>query len=342
MRAQRPQGAASNPRGHRFGAGVVRVLSVTAVAATACAMMAGAASAASAAPDAPTATTTAITNAVPGVIKVGASFTFDITVTPAAAAGTVTVAGGAGDPTCTATVTAGAATCTVTPPEYGVIDYTATFTPSSATYSGSTSTPPFPLEVQNVTTTTVGPAAGKAGPVTLSAAVYAMGADITDGMGSLTFYNGTKVIKGCAAVLLKTFTKAGDNVGTCPTTLGAGTYTINVQYSGDEVNVASTGTGTLRLTRRASTTRAAASPNPALVHKSVRLSATVKGLGGTARGTVTFTWRGKVICRRSLSGGSMHCSVKFAKAGTYLLTATYAGNSIYKASARQIRVRIKK
>jgi hypothetical protein len=46
MRAHRPQGAASNPRGHRFGAGVVRVLSVTAVAATACAMMAGAASAA--------------------------------------------------------------------------------------------------------------------------------------------------------------------------------------------------------------------------------------------------------------------------------------------------------
>ena len=107
MRSNRPQGAASHPRGHRVRAGAVRVLSVTAVAATACAMMAGAASAASAAPAAATPTTTTITNTVPGVIKVGASFTFDITVTPAAAAGTVTVAGGAGDPTCTAPVTAG-------------------------------------------------------------------------------------------------------------------------------------------------------------------------------------------------------------------------------------------
>ena len=46
MRSNRPQGAASNPRGHHFRAGAIRVLSVTAVAATACAMMAGAASAA--------------------------------------------------------------------------------------------------------------------------------------------------------------------------------------------------------------------------------------------------------------------------------------------------------
>ena len=150
MRVKRPQDAASNPRRHRFGGGVVRVLSVTAVAATACAMMAGAASAATAAPAA---------------------------ATP--------------------------------------------------------------------TTTTVGPAAGKAGPVTLSGAVYAMGANITDGMGSLAFYRGTTLIKGCAAVLLKTFTAGDDNVGTCTTTLAAGTYTINVKFSGDPVNVASAGSVTL-------------------------------------------------------------------------------------------------
>ncbi len=342
MRAHRPHDAASNPRGHRFGAGVVRLLSVTAVAATACAMMAGAASAASAAPAAATPTTTAITNAVPGVIKVGASFTFDITVTPAAAAGTVTVAGGAGDPTCTATVTAGAATCTVTPPEYGIIDYTATFTPSSATYDTSASTPAFPLEVQNVTTTAVGPAAGKAGPVTLSGSVYAMGANITDGMGSLAFYRGTTLIPGCAAVLLKTFTAADDNVGTCTTRLGAGTYTINVKYSGDEVNEASSGTGTLTLTKRASATSASASPKTALVHKSVKLSAKVTGAGGTPTGTVTFTWKGKKVCSARLSGGAMHCSAKFAKAGVYVLTATYSGDSIHRVSARKISVTIKK
>jgi Bacterial Ig-like domain (group 3) len=343
MRAQRPQRAASNPRGHRFGAGVVRVLSVAAVAATACAMMAGAASAAPAAGTTPS--TTTITNTPdPGVIKVGQSYTFDVTVTPSAATGTVTVApsetGLPAGYTCTATLTAGTGSCTVTPTEYGVVDYAATYG-GDATYAGSASAT-FPLAVQNVTSTTVAPARALAGPVALTGSVYAMGAKIIDGAGSLAFYRGTTIIAGCAAVPLTKFTTAGDNVGACKTTLGRGTYTINVVYSGDEVNVASKGSKVLTVTRRASRTAASASPNPALVHKSVRLSATVKGLGGTARGTVTFTWRGKVICRRSLSGGSMHCSVKFAKAGTYVLTATYAGNSIYKASARQIRVRIKK
>jgi large repetitive protein len=334
MRSNRPQGAASKPRGHRVRVGVVRVLSVTAVAATACAMMAGAASAA-------TTTTTTITNAVPGVIKVGASFTFDITVTPAAAAGTVTVAGGAGDPTCTAPVTAGTATCTVTPPEYGVIDYTATFTPSSATYDPSTSAA-FPLEVQNVTSTTVAPARALAGPVSLTGSVFAMGAKITDGSGSLAFYRGTTVIAGCAAVPLTTFTAAADNVGTCKTTLGRGTYTINVVYSGDEVNVASKGSKVLTVTRRASKTAASAKPNPALVHKAVRFSATVTGLGGTPTGTVTFTWKGEKVCSGRLSRGAMHCSARPTKAGTYVIKASYSGDSIHKASSRLIVVTVKK
>ena len=70
MRSNRPEGAASNPRGHRVRAGAVRVLSVTAVAATACTLWAGAASAAPAAGTTPT--TTTITNTPdPGTIKVG-------------------------------------------------------------------------------------------------------------------------------------------------------------------------------------------------------------------------------------------------------------------------------
>jgi hypothetical protein len=343
MRAQRPQRAASKPRSHRFGAGVVRLLSVTAVAATACAMMAGAASAATAAPTAGTTpTTTAITNTVPGVIKVGASFTFDVSVTPAAATGTVTVASvPAGDGSCTATLTAGTGTCTVTPAEYGVIDFVATYG-GDGTYATSASAPAFPLEVQNVTTTTVTASPSKAGPVTLSGAVYAMGANITDGMGSLAFYNGTTVIKGCAAVALKTFTTAGDNVGTCTTTLGAGTYTINVKYSGDEVNEASTGTGAVTLTKRVSLTGLAAAPKTAVVRQLVKLTATVRGAGGTPTGRVTLTWRGHVVCSARISRGSMRCLVKFLGRGTYLLRATYAGSSIYDASVGQVRVRVKR
>jgi Bacterial Ig-like domain (group 3) len=356
MRAQRPHGAARKPRGHRFGAGVVRALSVTAVAATACAMMAGAASAAtkhattttvsaspktaltgavvrlsatvkgsgrvptgkvtftwdgaklcaarlhrgkaacntrffrarsykvrgtyggnathkaswstarvtvvSPPPPAKHATTTTITNAVPGTLDVGKTFTFDVTVTSAggsAATGTVVVApippSPAGLPpsyTCTAKVTGGEGTCSITPPppDYGVVEYGATYS-GDATHKGSTYAGPFPLEVQLVTTTTAGPTTATAGTVSLTGAVYAMGANIstggpTPGTGSLAFYNGATLIPGCAAVALATFdTPTGDNIGTCKATLAAGTYTINVKYSGDVVTVLSSDTVTL-------------------------------------------------------------------------------------------------
>jgi large repetitive protein len=345
MRAQRPQGAASNPRGHRFGAGVVRVLSVTAVAATACAMMAGAASAAtkhatttkiSASPaphwvgavvklsatvkgsgKTPTGTvtfkrgtvklcsghltrgktscnvrfggagtyavkgyysgnathkastsgrlavavrrsptTTKITNVNPGTVDVGKLYTFHVTVstragTPAASGKVKVVAfappGVPGAYNCTATVVGGKGSCHITPPEYGIDEYQATYTGNAAhTASATSRATPFDLAVQNVTTTTVGPATAAAGSVTLTASVYAMGANITDGTGSVAFYNGTTLIAACPAQPLATFNAGtGDNVATCTTTLAAGTYTINAVYSGDPVNVKSTGTGTL-------------------------------------------------------------------------------------------------
>jgi hypothetical protein len=347
MRSNRPQGAANNPRGHRFGAGVVRVLSVTAVAATACAMMAGAASAGTrhattthvsvspkralvgetvrlsatvksatrprgrvlftwngvrlcsarlhhgsaacntkffkarnywvrgtylgnaahkpstniarvhvVAPPPPVkhATTTTITNAIPGAVDVGKTFTFDVTVTSAggsAATGKVVVKPTTALPaaySCTATVTGGKGTCKVTPPEYGIVEYTATYG-GDATHKGSTYAGPFALEVKNVTTTTITVTSATAGAVTLTADIDAMGANITDGEGSVAFYVGTSAttlaaVPECAAVPLTTFT-APNNVATCTgsatlNALKAGTYTISAVYSGDVVNEVST------------------------------------------------------------------------------------------------------
>jgi hypothetical protein len=245
-------------RSHHPRAAAARVLSVTAAAAATCTLWTGTAPAATAGAAAKHNTTTAITNANPSHIDVGMPFTFDITVTStggSAATGTVNV-----EPTspsglppaysCTATISGGMGTCTITPPEYGIVDYAASYS-GDATHNGSTYAGPFTLAVQNVTTTTVRPAKAGEGPVKLSADVYAMGADIDKahgGTGSVAFYiaaspTGTpNVIKGCAARPLKTFTGPPHfyNVARCTDFLNAGTYYVTAVYSGDQTNVTST------------------------------------------------------------------------------------------------------
>jgi len=194
-------------------------------------------------------TTTKITNTNPGAVAVGKPFTFHVTVTSQAGApaakGTVKVAptlptGLPAAYSCTAKVKNGKGSCSITPPEYGVDDYGATFAPTAAD-KGSSFSGTFALEVQNVTSTTAGPATAAAGTVPLTADVDAMGANITDGMGSVAFYVGTSatatptLVTGCAAQALTTF-NGTDNVATCDDTLAAGDYWITVRFSGDEVN----------------------------------------------------------------------------------------------------------
>jgi hypothetical protein len=106
--------------------------------------------------------------------------------------------------------------------------------------------------VLNKTSTTVSAPSTTVGSVTLNAAVYAMGANITvaqKGTGSVAFHLSTTPgvtgpgITGCGAVLLTTFTgsPAFTNIGTCTGNaelngLKAGTYYITAVFSGDPVN----------------------------------------------------------------------------------------------------------
>jgi hypothetical protein len=260
MRTSRPQGAATNEPAStraarpRLGTGVIRLLSVTTVAATTCMLWAGAASAATAQPQAKYATTTKITNTNPGSVQVGKKFTFDVTVTsPAgapAATGTVkvTATGERSAFDCTATLAAGKGSCSITAPQYGVVEYHATYS-GNATHNGSTYAGPYSLEMKNFTTTTAGPTSAPAGSVTLTAEVYAMGADIDQaehGTGSVTFYithnPANPPIVACPAQLLTSFNPStGDNQATCVYKLtGAGTYYLTDKFSGDESNEPST------------------------------------------------------------------------------------------------------
>ena len=140
--------------------------------------------------------------------------------------------------------------CTVHPSEYGIDGYKATYS-GNAAHTGSASNGKFDLAVLNVTTTIVTAPSAKVGAVTLNAAVFAMGANITvaqKGTGSVTFYLSTTqgtvgpVVTGCGAVSLTTFDPGtGNNNATCTgnatlNALKAGTYYVNANFSGDPVN----------------------------------------------------------------------------------------------------------
>src|SRR5258708_6879612 len=106
-------------------------------------------------------TTTAITGAG-AIITVGKSYIFHVTVTsPAgtpAATGTVQLAPvpptTLSGYTCTAVLTAWVGSCTVTPAEYGIDKYTATYS-GNAAHTGSQADGKFTLAAQHGTTTTV-------------------------------------------------------------------------------------------------------------------------------------------------------------------------------------------
>jgi hypothetical protein len=203
-------------------------------------------------------TTTKITKITPDPLKDGMTAIITVSVTSPVgtpvpigrvAVGPTNVVGSTAGYTCTATLVHGTGSCSVSPPvpSFGLVDVVAKYS-GNAVHTGSVSKTTV-LPVQETTTTTVGPKTAAAGTVTLTADVVSAGdADISQnngGSGTVTFYIGNTVISGCAAVLPTDPTKGKDNVATCTTTLTANTYTIKAVYSGDDVNLTSTGTVTL-------------------------------------------------------------------------------------------------
>jgi hypothetical protein len=355
MRLTRPQGVATDREPtagaarRRLGAGAVRLLSVTAIATATCSLWMGAASAATAAPAAGgTTSTTTITTASPGTVDAGDSFTIAVQVTGAGGTPTGTVEVAPNTPTglpapysCEVTLSGGTGSCKVTPGAgtFGDVYYTATYS-GDGTFAGSASNGDFELAVPESTTTSVSPAAAKAGTVALVATV--VGEDegnispTAGGSGTVTFYNGETVIAGCAAVGL-VYNGGGGNLATCDATLAAGSYAITAKYSGDLNNLASNGDETLVVSapppaKHASKTSGSASPGSTTLRKTVTLSASVTSSGGTPGGKVTFRWQGHVVCSATLSHGKAHCAIKFLKTGTYKIRAWYAGSSTFDAS----------
>jgi Bacterial Ig-like domain (group 3) len=365
--------------GHRAGAGIIRVLSVTAVAVAACALSALPAMASPAADPGSVATTTTVTAPAANVysyVHAGQSFTVTATVTAADGSvptGTVafTLVEYPGTPPaaleCTganaATLVNGTATCTVTTAvgDYGFVLYEAAYTPtadSEWTTSNSLGSGDHKLVTWDITSTklTFSPATATAGdPVTLTADVTDQGNDALSSAFSatpdlVTFSIGGVAIPGCANVAV-TDTEAPpvdpDNIATCTyTPATSGSVAIEAAYSGDQYALPSSATETLTVKgavapKHSSKTTASASPKTALIHKDVKLSATVTSTGSPT-GTVTFWVSKRKLCTAKVVKGKATCDAAFTYAGKKTVVAKYSGDSTHDASSGTVALTIKR
>jgi len=204
------------------------------------------------------ATVTKIASVSPDRVPAGHSATVTVTVANRAGAlapiGTVSV-----KPTdatdakqkgysCTVTLKAaahGRGTCKITPPTptYGTIEYIATYSGDGAHSSSKSGM--YTVIVPDATTTAV---SFSGAMDTLTATVTNQAKDnispSAGGKGTVTFTIGGTAITGCSDVPLS-YTAATGNTATCFYTPAGGSATVTAAYSGDEANLASSGTVTV-------------------------------------------------------------------------------------------------
>jgi hypothetical protein len=136
---------------------------------------------------------------------------------------------------------------------------------------------------------------------------------------------------------------ASCSVTYAPGQIGSGTHTIQADYGGESTHVASTGTTTVGVTRRATSTIVSCTP----VSSGVQCTATVTDTDAVPTaptGTVSFASSGNGrfspnSCTLStVSGASASCTVSFAphpprKGPGQMITASYGGDTTHSASS---------
>jgi len=147
--------------------------------------------------------------------------------------------------------------------------------------------------------------------------------------GVVTFSFG-KTVLGTATLKETTSTASSATFSAATTSVPAGTYTITAAYSGDANNLGSSSSSTVTITVPTSTrVMLTASPNPVPADSSFTLTATPEGKV-TPTGTVIFYNGTNQLASTNLnSSGVATITVPAGDlaAGTYSLTAYYAGDS---------------
>ncbi|MHB8301715.1 MAG: Ig-like domain repeat protein [Acidobacteriaceae bacterium] len=174
--------------------------------------------------------------------------------------------------------------------------------------------------------------------IAFTASVTSIGS--TAPTGTVTFYNG-------GTTLGSGYVENGGIATYTTASLVASSYGVTANYSGD-ANYPAGQSSVVSLTvnappREATTTSMQASPNPAITGQTVTLTATVKAQSGASipTGTVTFLNGGTVLGVGTLNGsGIAEASTSSLAAGSYNLTAQYAGDANDQSSAAQVTLNV--
>jgi len=203
-----------------------------------------------------------------------------------------------------------------------------------AAYSGDSNYPAsqsasVPLQVLSTTTAslTATPNPVSAGQ-TLTLTATLTGDGSVWPTGTVSFLNGS--------ALLGTATLNSSGVATLTTTsLAAGTNSLTAQYSGNASFLSSTSAAvSVTVNSQATTTSLTASPNPVATGQTLTLTAAVNETGSTVpAGAVSFMSGSTLLGTATLnSSGVATLTTASLAAGTYSLTAQYAGNASFLSS----------
>jgi hypothetical protein len=231
-----------------------------------------------------------------------------------------------------ATLTNGVATLPVSTLAAGANPITATYTGDSTYAAGASSVLTVTVNAPSAATTNtalqVSSLAITAGqPITLTAAVTTATGTPT---GTVSFLgNGT--VLGSASV-------SNSGVATLPiSSMAAGSYTLTAQYVGTSTFAASTSPSVTETVNPPSPTATATtlqvSQNPITVGQPITLTAAVTATSGKPTGSVSFLSNGVVLGSASVnSSGVATWPISSTPAGSYTLTAQYAGTSTFAAA----------
>jgi large repetitive protein len=215
----------------------------------------------------------------------------------------------------------GAGTCNVTASQSGDGDYQAA-TPVTQQLTINPGAP----------SVTVTPNASPAPLGEVSYTVSVSGVAGTTPTGSVSVSDGSNT---CAIDALS------DGSGQCSINEAAGGYTVTATYSGDDNYSETTGSTSEQVDKATPLLTIVPSSNPATASAPVTYTVSATGVSGfSPTGTVTVS-DGKHSCTISSFSVSGNCSIN-ERAGTFLVSADYSGDSNYKEATATVSEKVKK